>query len=42
MTTGVDDKESCVKVTSCVSLPEWIIRKVLLKLRNAYDHRGGS
>ena len=42
MTTGEDHKESCVKVTECVSPQEWIIRKVLLKLRNAYDHRSGS
>ena len=41
MTTGVDRKESSVKVTECVSPQEWIIRKVLLKLWNAYDHRIG-
>ena len=42
MSTRVDDMESCVKVTECVSPQERIIRKVLLKLRNAYHHRSGS
>ena len=42
MTTGVDHKESCVKVREYVSPQQWIIRKVVLKLRNAYDHRRGS
>ena len=42
ITTGVDYKESCVKVTECVSRQEWMIRNVLLKLRNAYHHRSGS
>ena len=42
MTTGVDGKESCLKVTECVSPQEWMIRKVVLKLRNAYHHRRGS
>ena len=42
MTTGVDHKESCVKVTESISLEERIIRKVVLKLRNAYHHRSGS
>ena len=32
MNTGVDHKESCVKVTECVSPQEGIIRKVLLKI----------
>ena len=42
MTTGVDHKELCVEVTECVSPQERIIRKVVLKLRNAYHHRSGS
>ena len=42
MTTEEDHKESSVKVTECVSPQEWIIKKVLLKLRNAYQHRSGS
>ena len=42
MTTGEDDKESVVKVTERISPQEWIIRKVLLKLRNAYHQRSGS
>ena len=43
ITSGVDQKESCVKVTEYVSPQERIIRKILLKLRNAYpteeDHK---
>ena len=42
MTTGMDHKKGCVKVTAYVSPQEWIIRKVVLKLQNAYDHRSGS
>ena len=42
MTTGVDHKESCVKVTECVSPQKWMIRKVVLKLRNAYHLRSRS
>ena len=42
MTTGVDNKESCVKVTECVSPQVWIIMNVELKLRNAYHLRNGS
>ena len=29
--------ESCVKITECISSEECIIRKVVLKLWNAYD-----
>ena len=42
MTTGVDHKETCVKVTEWVSPEEWMIRKVVLKLRNAYHLSRGS
>ena len=42
ITKGVDHKESCVKVAECVSPQQWIIRKVVLKLRNAKHHRSGS
>ena len=42
MTTGVDHKEIFVKVSEYVPPQEWIIRKVVLKLRNAYHVRSGS
>ena len=42
MATGVDHKESCVKVTECISDQECIIREVVLKLRNTYHIRSAS
>ena len=42
MTTGVDHKETCVKVTEWVSPQEWLIRRVVLKLRKAYNQISGS
>ena len=42
MTTGKYHKESSMKVREWVSPQDWIIRKVVLKLQNAYNHRSGS
>ena len=42
MTTGEDHKESVVKVMERISPQACIIRKVVLKLRNAYLLRSGS
>ena len=42
MSSGVHHKESCVKVTECISHQECIIREVVLKVRNAYHIRSAS
>ena len=40
--SGAYHKESCVKGTECISHQEFIIRKVVLKLRNTYHLRSSS
>ena len=42
ISSGVHHKESCFKVTECISHQECIIREAVLKVRNAYHIRSAS